>query len=1358
MEVQEQPDPVNYFKDFQGFYILQYYGYDSIPVQGKNPFYKRAENSEDPFLKEGFLTYFAKKDIFENTLDGQSIITNFIIFGNVENKDNLVSSYKYWQKQNSQIEFATKNTYCEELDRLMYDNIGLVYFKLLKYFKDMNGFYFVSDTKKGMTDEQMGGYIQDFFKALDKDKQIEQMRVSSLKEASFAETKIIIYFFNELRKHSTHLKELAAKAKEIAKISEDDQRGIKRGRDSDTVFRNRSPIVNYFAEIFTDQHNRCDKQLIYVITCTAANAYVYAPKVGKILMLNMSHFQTETKGIEKKQVTNSDEFDKTIAKFPDIKKENGFLKLKSLLVNYYFQLGIDSLFTSNESLITQQQFNINEYYKEVYRTLKLIASRIDTIHDFIVGSRANVKAKDVDIKGYILNALDCIPQLNQKYLIHKVEYLLYLRRQHIEIDEQDRKLLDLKINIISDLVYLLTGSFGKIGSRALNQFYLRRPSWGSSVSFEAKAEYFFEVLSCLLLGSSNKYSMLKTKQIDLKQEYIKKHFGVENVKFVVDFVLSPFRFVKDNLELAKIPDTSTGDIIYEKVNYVKSVLNNWDSAPGSYIPDKSDMVFPPEDDTVKQQMKYVCFALQNIKLSTLEASSVGGKCLEDASGLADKDISENESKVISLIEFTFNQVNYKGDDGFKKRDKDSLTEFIKTDVKSLVDCMTGNRTGAMCLNCIPNRVCHINNLQRSAALDIKRSGDGFMRLLTGYKNKKRESNEIYVLLTHDLWNFTQARLLKVPAIYISGTKSKITIPDTAELIDDFDLPEVSNNEEIKEYPFDEAVYVKNIRKLAESKDWPCECCGGRECVEDDELIQCKLCQNFYHYSCVTESGLSLNDVSSYQRKGSTFYCPTCYNIKDKRTAKKIEILKQCRICGGANCNFACPILGCDRCYHKECYEKLSIPFINYHSNFPGTTKDVCPVCHFDGKQHLQSYYTGMSDDQILAELYIQSVDPTVDPTNKPSIASQKKLDAIKNDKHCNFPAYVLTQLQKPAFVDFKSIQGYEQLVKKLNVTLPVDCFAFRENKKILIATNESDEDILTDSISREQKDYESDGEISMVDNTKLTEFLKKHFNLELREDMKVLEYYIADCDIRFLENLATNAKKLLANGIIELLICKYTGGDIPEMQKKYTEYWTNIELGSKTIETFIEETNTAIENLISGLFNNEQIYNAILGLKKFIVDDSMQEGGRPFLNRNFPKTSKESVSKTVMYYIDQINNDNNIETLNEYVCDPSDPSHLIDGKRILSIEDFNQIVFNNYKNTDLLVFLSLLSDNIKSDLIELNLYKEPKHNPSASSCISTSTTTTTTAKQGGSSKRITLLDYHKKYYPTYARLYYDRRN
>lgn len=463
---------------------------------------------------------------------------------------------------------------------------------------------------------------------------------------------------------------------------------------------------------------------------------------------------------------------------------------------------------------TTIETTIKNYNEQVYGFLKLISARIDSVHDFIRTKnkttkfvRENTPESDTDedgqpinstIEGIIYRALDCIPYLNRNNLQLKLKNLIHLKKHIIQNNQtldESTKLAELKeLENSNNLQFLLDGK--NITTIPINtEVTGEKCDTIKKNSFEQNArKYLTKLYNILLINQPKLFDFTNTYLTDISEEKIREKFPDKNIHFLIDTIQPPFSMQNGCLRwndkhIKTLDETLDETPDPQEIKHIKSVINNWDSASGNSIPNIGHENFPPNNTKLKNEINYICFGISDIFIEHIN--------------------TEDDSLIETKLKLKFNK-NDTNFTEFIKNDSGDSTN-IKVDINSLKTCMIqALPSGFTCVSkeeLSPN----ITNFDRTVCLDMKRSGDGFLRIYTDYLNQLNQSNNIYVLITHDLWNFVQCCLLHVPAIYLGGNTNYIYNPSDSETTYDIELNNILINNSILDIPFTEKRGIKRQR-------------------------------------------------------------------------------------------------------------------------------------------------------------------------------------------------------------------------------------------------------------------------------------------------------------------------------------------------------------------------------------------------------------------------------------------------------------------------------------------------------------------------------------------------------------------
>lgn len=603
-------------------------------------------------------------------------------------------------------------------------------------------------------------------------------------------------------------------------------------------------------------------------------------------------------------------------------KSLDFSRIKIYVENY----------VNNNKLFTRYEKKISEETKqETLSFLRLLCMRADTLHDFFTHKRIVVKETDKDIKvnqNDLLITLDSTIYLNELFL--KKLFIKIINK--LDIDFTQRYLWCLNFEYI--LKYTIGSDMWDKGVSDAENPYSRH---GDSVSYEARVGFFVKFIFEKVFGQNSLYF---SKNF-LEYNVIKNVFGNE-VKFIVD-VFDSGALVQRQ-KLIDFPKYNVLNVDKETKEFYVSVLNLWDSA--SY-----DVNFEFDNDN------FECKSSDDNLENSYTAIS------------ASYDIKKAKGNKFNCI-ITPNPPYYVELSSIKEKELIDI-EKRSTSIANIVTAIFSKESKIYNENIFNRKI----NLDCAILYEIKRTGDGFQRLLT-YELNKKEKDIKHVLLTGDLLNFIQAQLTGLPVIYTPMASIYNAYYDhnyncKNNYCSVFERTLISKDKlyigaDLYDSKIESKYRYHRIYDV-EALDSPCECCGSRS-----SPIQCEVCTKFYHIDCSYN-----NSVKGLNIAEKTFY-DNCFTFKNGEKVIKSNLKFKCRVCrsrkeiddiieervcklcsgGDTNNPIKCSVEFCNRYFHKNCLEVFKekyikkLPTSSSKSKYGFITKNeflICPVCFFKDK-------------------------------------------------------------------------------------------------------------------------------------------------------------------------------------------------------------------------------------------------------------------------------------------------------------------------------------------------------------------------------------------------------------------------
>lgn len=533
-------------------------------------------------------------------------------------------------------------------------------------------------------------------------------------------------------------------------------------------------------------------------------------------------------------------------------------------------------------------------FKEfILGSLKLLASRVDTLHDFYSNLNSSYSKKAALFMG-----LDASVYLSESFLQKNFELIIE------KLFKEKTTQASLK-NILNQILRTNETTL-KIDKNIQNFLFERltdlniseyEKSYGDS-SYEHKACNFIRYIYTFINSDNLEYHIG-----NLEATNIKKFFEVDKPDFGIDvFPAKVTKHIKTPQgSFIEIPEYEKSNSKILKIKYVQypitfSVLNLWDSA--SYTVDKNlitDKEFKTSDYQYQNECSYIAPIGKNYIISTTDKN--------------------NNSFHLTINPVIYDYIN----------DKDIIKGYLSIEnITSLIsdtEDLTYKQIGLL--------------------LEIKRTGDGFQRVYSKVTGK--------ILLTEDLCNFVQSKLMNLPVIYDNTCNKTYYYKPPIERIDSMNIDQMKTiNNMLPDT-------VKNIlRKNLEYEGKACECCGLNNNFDKGTqtygkykfgtIRNCESCLNLFHPCC---THYEYNPVNSAHSIINNFLCKTCKN--SRRTVDNISTV--CKLCGNLDDKRIdikkCKNDYCGRHFHISCLTDLKN--INKDLSRKDIYKDdssgfTCPIC------------------------------------------------------------------------------------------------------------------------------------------------------------------------------------------------------------------------------------------------------------------------------------------------------------------------------------------------------------------------------------------------------------------------------
>lgn len=622
-------------------------------------------------------------------------------------------------------------------------------------------------------------------------------------------------------------------------------------------------------------------------------------KITQILELDVRHYY---EGEIMKQLMH---YNNQVQKLKELKEK---LDLKIYDIEVYKKL---LAFTLKRNLSIDEEDYEDDYSMDSHNLrnlilafIKIAGARMDTIHDFYeFNNKININK--------ILDSNDNLSSGNIRDILKSILNLANIKNNRSKYLNALSFLL--KDNDDSRLKFNKE-YFGIENSE--NVFYNIR----NSDSYEKRCTRFLKYIFEKYYSKGS----LKYNQFYLEYGYIVKFFNSEKIVFIIDTIES-FSLSQTKANTLEIPrvaydkDSETRFLIAEPFNINLNIINLWDSATYKVATDEIDnRPFNINIDPI--EIPYCTYS------STIDLSMNS-----DNKNLLDIIINVNDSKKISTT-------SGKGFSSIEHMKKAILGEDTKHKLEFTTD------------------------YEKSVAFDIKRSGDGFQRILA--KNMIEYDPDVkYVLMTNDICNFFQAQVMQIPTIYTSPCLYNYYYEPYYG--DNYDEYLDTTPPDIKELPWFVSSEInksfKEIWDIMISKDIPCETCGKRDNIDESDgvsgaIMICDNCDKAYHLNC-TYKKLDILKKNGYDNtivdnKRAKFYCYFC-KVKAHDSLKEIDDC--CKVCccdRTSGTEKTCSVGYCKRMYHVIC-----LPPVQPKRHILAGDDFICPVCCYkkNNKTFLKEY-------------------------------------------------------------------------------------------------------------------------------------------------------------------------------------------------------------------------------------------------------------------------------------------------------------------------------------------------------------------------------------------------------------------